>query len=30
MRISFTHIPDLQLEADGKAGGWGERALLEV
>jgi len=30
MRISFTHIPDLQLEADGKAGGLGERALLEV
>jgi len=21
MRISFTHIPDLQLEADGKPGG---------
>ena len=30
MRISFTHIPDLQLEADGKAGGLGKRALLEV
>jgi DNA polymerase-4 len=30
MRISFTHIPDLKLEADGKAGGLGERALLEV
>ncbi len=30
MRISFTHIPDLQLEADGKPTGLGERALLEV
>lgn len=30
MRISFTHIPDLKLEADGKTGGLGERALLEV
>lgn len=30
MRISFTHIPDLKLEADGAAGGLGERALLEV
>ncbi len=30
MRISFTHIPDLKLEADGLAGGLGERALLTV
>jgi len=30
MRISFTHIPDLRLEADTRAGGLSERALLEV
>jgi len=30
MRIAFTHIPDLRLEADGKARGLDERALLEV
>ena len=30
MRISFTHIPNLKLEADGKAGGLDDRALLEV
>lgn len=30
MRISFTHIPDLKLEADHGAGGLGMRALLEV
>lgn len=30
MRISFTHIPNLSLEADGKADGLWERALLTV
>lgn len=30
MRISFTHIPDLKLEADQLAGGLGARALIEV
>ncbi len=30
MRISFTHIPDLKLEADTRGKGLGERALLQV